>query len=79
MEPNLVECDIKQVIKAGSIDNPVNTAISATLNIPNTDLIGDLIFQFTGTGTDCDLNAKQYIQIDDAKICLSQGLNVDFN
>jgi hypothetical protein len=79
VEPNLVECDIKQVIKAGSIDNPVNTAISATLNIPNTDLIGDLIFQFTGTGTDCDLNAKQYIQIDDAKICLSQGLNVDFN
>lgn len=79
VEPNLVACDIKQVIKAGSIDNPVNTAISATLNIPITDLIGDLIFQFTGTGTDCDLNAKQYIQIDDAKICLSQGLNVDFN
>lgn len=79
VEPNLVECNIKQVIKAGSIDNPVNTAISATLNIPNTDLIGDLIFQFTGSGTDCDLNAKQYIQIDDAKICLSQGLNVDFN
>lgn len=79
VEPNLVECDIKEVIKAGSIDNPVNTAISATLNIPITDLIGDLIFQFAGTGEDCDLNAKQYIQIDDAKICLSQGLNVDFN
>ena len=79
VETNLVDCDINQVIKAGSIDNPVNTAISATLNIPNTEKIGDLIFQFSGMGTDCGLNAKQYIQIDDAKICLSQGLNVDFN
>lgn len=79
VEPNLVDCDINQVIKAGSVDNPMNTAISATLNIPNTDLIGDLIIHFTGTGEDCVFNAKQYIQIDDAKISLSQGLNVNFN
>jgi hypothetical protein len=79
VEPNLVDCDINQVIKAGSVDNPMNTAISATLNIPNTDLIGDLIIHFTGTGADCVFNAKQYIQIDDAKISLSQGLNVNFN
>ena len=79
VEPDLVDCDINQVIKAGSIDNPMNTAVSATLNIPNTEKIGDLIFQFAGTGTSCGFNAKQYIQLDDAKICLSQGLNVDFN
>lgn len=78
-ESGIVDCDVAEVIKAGSLNNPVSSGLSATLNILDTAKLGDLIFRFLGAGNGCEFNAKQYIQIDNAKISLPEGLNVDFN
>ena len=78
-EPGLVECEVPQVIPAGSIERPTSTTLTATLNVPVTSNVYDIILRFSGQGHDCGFNARQYIQIENATISLPLGLNVDFN
>lgn len=53
--------------------------VEAEISIPDTRRVGDLYFVFKGEGTDCELNANQYLRISSAKIQLPEGVTVDLN
>lgn len=74
-DSSIVTCEVSPISK-GSIANPATTTVSIKLSINDTANLGDLIIKVTGKGADCEFNANQYIQLQNASISLSDGVNV---
>lgn len=65
-------------IKAGSLSDPQSTNIEMAIDISNIGEIKDIILRAEGSGSDCELNANQYLQMKDIKLTI-KDINLDLN
>jgi len=78
-ETGIVGCQVDKAIAAGTPATPVTTQVTATLSIPDTQRVGDLILRISGKGNNCGLNAQQYLRILSSSIALPEGVTIDLN
>ncbi len=75
-DASLVTCTTSQ-IAAGTTANPAVSSITMNVSLNDVAKVGDLILRFEGEGSDCELNANQYVRIASSVIKLNDGVSVN--